>query len=104
MAPSTAPAPRAPFLSASARGDIVLADRFFCSSWVIAARRARGVEVVVRLHQRRVADFRCGHRWGRDDHVVIWNRSVAPPLDEPGRVRGDAAMAGDPRGPGAHPG
>ena len=34
-------------------GDIVLADRFFCSYWVIAALRARGVDVVVRLHQRR---------------------------------------------------
>ena len=39
-------------------GDIVLADRFFCSYWVIAALQARGVEVVVRLHQARKADFR----------------------------------------------
>ena len=34
-------------------GDIVLADRFFCSYWVIAALQGRGVDVVVRLHQRR---------------------------------------------------
>src|SRR5262249_41020996 len=47
-------------------GDIVRADRSFCSYWVIAALQARGVDVVVRLHQRRAADFRCGHRWGRD--------------------------------------
>ena len=43
-------------------GDIVLADRFFCSYWVIAALRAKGVDVVMRLHQRRRADFRCGDR------------------------------------------
>jgi hypothetical protein len=55
-------------------GDIVLADRFFCSYWLIAALRARGVDVVVRLHQCRRADFRYGHRWGRDDHVVFWSK------------------------------
>src|SRR5262249_20248796 len=60
-------------------GDIVLADRFFCSYWVIAALQARGVDVVVRLHQRRAADFRYGHRWGRDDHVVIWNKPKEVP-------------------------
>jgi hypothetical protein len=53
-------------------GDIVLADRFFCSYWVIAAFKARGVDVVMRLHQCRTADFRRGHRLGRDDHIVIW--------------------------------
>src|SRR5262249_62109866 len=52
-------------------GDIVLADRFFCSYWLIAALRARGVDVGVRLHQRRPADFRRGRRLGRDDHLVI---------------------------------
>jgi Transposase DDE domain len=60
-------------------GDIVLADRFFCSYWVIAALQARGVDVVVRLHQGRAADFRCGHRWGRGDHVVIWNKPAERP-------------------------
>ena len=60
-------------------GDIVLADRFFCSYWVIAALRARGVDVVVRLHQRRRADFRCGDRVGRGDHVVLWRKPAEVP-------------------------
>lgn len=60
-------------------GDIVLADRFFCSCWVIAALLARGVDVVARLHQRRAADFRRGHRCGRDDHVVIWSKPQEVP-------------------------
>jgi hypothetical protein len=55
-------------------GDIGLADRFFCSYWVIAALKARGVGVVVRLHQRRAADFRCGDRLGRGDHTVLWRK------------------------------
>ncbi len=61
------------------RGDIALADRFFCSYWVIAALRARGVDVVVRLHQCRKADFRRGRRLGRGDHLVTWPRPAAVP-------------------------
>ena len=60
-------------------GDIVLADRFFCSDWVIAALQARGVDVVVRLHQRRTADFRRGRRLGREDHIVSWTKPPQVP-------------------------
>jgi Transposase DDE domain len=60
-------------------GDIVLADRSYCSYWVIAALRARGVDVVVRLHQCRTADFRRGRRLGRDDHIVIWDKPKQVP-------------------------
>jgi hypothetical protein len=55
-------------------GDIVWADRFFCSYWVIAVLAARGVDVVVRLHQCRTADFRRGQQLGRNDHIVIWDK------------------------------
>jgi Transposase DDE domain len=55
-------------------GDIVLADRFFGSYWVIAALQARGVEIVVRLHQARKTDFRRGRRLGREDHLVTWTK------------------------------
>ena len=55
-------------------GDLVLADRFFSSYWVIAALQARGVEIVVRLHQARQADFRRGRRLGREDHLVTWTK------------------------------
>ncbi len=60
-------------------GDIVLADRFFCSYWVIAALLARGVDVVVRLHQCRTADFRRGRRLGREDHIVTWPKPQQVP-------------------------
>ena len=55
-------------------GEIVLADRFHCSYWAIAAFVARGVDVVLRLHQARVADFRRGRRLGRFDHLVTWTK------------------------------
>ena len=60
-------------------GDIVLADRFYCSFWLIAALQARGVGVVVRLHQARTADFRRGRRLGREDHIVTWPRRLEVP-------------------------
>src|SRR5262249_14217562 len=60
-------------------GDIVLADRFFCSYRGIAALQARGRGVGVRLHPPRAARLRYGHRWGRDDHVVIWNKPKEVP-------------------------
>ena len=60
-------------------GDLLLADRFFCSYWVIAAVQARGVDVVVRLHQRRSADFRRGRRLGLRDHRVVWSKPKQVP-------------------------
>lgn len=60
-------------------GDIALADRFFCSYWVIAELERRGVDVVVRLHQRRKADFRRGRRLGRGDHLVTWPKPAQVP-------------------------
>jgi hypothetical protein len=60
-------------------GDIALADRFFCSYWVIAELKRRGVDVVLRLHQRRKADFRRGRRLGKGDHLVTWTKPAEVP-------------------------
>ena len=60
-------------------GDILLADRFYCSYWLIAALQARQVDVLVRLHQRRVADFRKGRKLGRNDHIVTWPKPAQAP-------------------------
>ena len=64
-------------------GDVVLSDRYFCSYFEIAWLQQRGVDVVMRLHQRRPVDFRCGHRLGKDDHVIVWSKPKRPEwLDE----------------------
>lgn len=60
------------------RGDVVLADRFFCSYFLVALLQERGVDAVFRLHQRRDADFRRGRRLGREDHIVVWHRPDRP--------------------------
>jgi putative transposase len=61
-----------------AAGDIVLADRCFCSYFMIAMMTELGVDFVVRLHQARTADFRRGRRLGKGDHLVTWARPVKP--------------------------
>jgi hypothetical protein len=59
-------------------GDILLADRYFCSYWELALVRQRGGDVVTRLHQLRKADFRRGRRLGHCDHGVSWARPPRP--------------------------
>jgi hypothetical protein len=60
------------------RGDIVVADRYHCSYFMIALLRQRGVDVAFRLHHKRKYDFRRGRRLGRRDHVVDWQRPARP--------------------------
>lgn len=60
------------------RGDIVLADRFFCSYFMVCLLQRLGVDFVSRLHQRRTADFRRGKRLGPGDHTVEWPRPERP--------------------------
>jgi len=61
-----------------AEGDIVLADRYYCSYFMVVLLMALGVDCVVRLHQARTADFRRGRRLGQGDHVVTWIRPAKP--------------------------
>jgi Transposase DDE domain len=60
------------------RGDVVLADRFYCSYWEVALLQGQGIDIVMRLHQRRQVDFREGRRVGREDHVVSWSKPKRP--------------------------
>jgi hypothetical protein len=60
------------------RDAVVLADRFYCSYGEIALLRGRGIEIVMRLHQRRQVDLQCGRRVGREDHVVSWPTPKRP--------------------------
>lgn len=60
------------------RGDIVLADRYYCSYFMAALLLGRGVDVVARLHQQRKYDFRRGQHLGEGDHIVTWTRPPRP--------------------------
>jgi len=59
-------------------GDVVVFDRYYCSYFMVALALRRGLDLVVRLHQRRSCDFRRGRRLGPGDHVVEWQRPERP--------------------------
>ena len=59
-------------------GDILLADCYYCSYFMICLLQELGVDFVVRLHQCRATDFRRGERLGTGDHVVTWIRPPQP--------------------------
>jgi Transposase DDE domain len=65
-------------LASLREGDVVVADRYYCSYWLVALLQAAGVDVVFRLHQRRHYDFRRGQRLGAGDHVVVWAKPAKP--------------------------
>jgi len=59
-------------------GEIVVADRFYCSFMMIALLMLGNVDVCARMHQRRHVDFRRGRRLGKYDHVVEWTKPERP--------------------------
>ncbi len=59
-------------------GDLLVADRFYCSFMMLALLLARGVDGCVRMHQRRHVDFRRGRRLGKYDHLIEWQKPQRP--------------------------
>ncbi len=59
-------------------GDILLADRYFCSYFMIALLKELGIDFVTRVHQLRTVDFRRGRRSGKGDHIVEWKLPQKP--------------------------
>jgi hypothetical protein len=59
-------------------GDVVVFDRYYGSYMTLALLGERAVDVCVRLHQRRPADFRRGESLGPFDRLVTWKRPARP--------------------------
>ena len=60
-------------------GDVLLADRGFCSFFSLSSLQERGVDCLMRLHQRRRVDFRRGKRLGPEDIVLHWTKPAQRP-------------------------
>jgi hypothetical protein len=60
-------------------GDVLVADRYYCSYFMIALLKQRGVEVVFHLHQRRRHAFGTGQRLGEEDEIVVWEKPTQRP-------------------------
>jgi Transposase DDE domain/Insertion element 4 transposase N-terminal len=58
------------------QGEMVLADRGFCSYGNLAALLQQGVNAVMRIHHFRKVDWRTGRRLGRRDQLVQWRKPL----------------------------
>jgi len=65
-------------MDAFVAGDVMLADRYYCSYFLIAALRGRGVDVLFEQHGARPSDFRLGERLGARDHCVRFKKPQRP--------------------------
>lgn len=66
-------------LNSFSSGDILLADRYYCSYWLIALLLAKGVDVVFQQHASRKSDFHRGTKLGVKDHLVVWEKPKQKP-------------------------
>lgn len=60
------------------QGDVVVADRYYCTWWLFALLVGGGVDVCCRLHHLRRCDFRKGRRLGPGDQLVRWTKPARP--------------------------
>jgi putative transposase len=58
--------------------ELLLADRYYCSYFLLALLLSERRDFAVRLHQRRSVDWSAGERLGRRDHVVTWHKPEKP--------------------------
>ena len=52
----------------------MLADRYFCSFFMLAILKSRGVDVCMRLHQRRKSDMSKVRWLGENDYIDTWHK------------------------------
>ena len=55
-------------------GDLMLADRYFCSFFMLAILKSRGIDVCMRLHQLRKVDYSRVQWLGNNDYIDTWYR------------------------------
>lgn len=60
-------------------GDVMLADSYYCSFFLIAGLLARGVDFAFEQHGARHTDFRAGKSLGSRDHIVTWSKPKVRP-------------------------
>lgn len=66
-------------LDAFEPGDVMLADRYFCSFLMLAIFKSLGVDACIRLHQLRKVDP-CKVRWlGPNDYIDTWHKPPRTP-------------------------
>jgi len=62
-----------------APGEVIVADRYYCSYFLIATLIEKGVDVVFQQHGVRKTDFRKGQQLSPRDHIVTWHKPQVMP-------------------------
>lgn len=87
------------------KNDVLVGDTGFCAYALMAELKARGVDTVFRLHQKRSKGMRRGKKLGQDDRLQTWNKptptSEAQPLEKE-RMEQTASAARSADRAGAH--
>ncbi|MFC1750009.1 IS4 family transposase, partial [Pseudomonadota bacterium] len=61
-------------------GDILLADRYYCTYAIVALMQKTGVPVLFKNHAKKKSDFRKGKRLGAKDHLIYWEKPKRKPV------------------------
>jgi hypothetical protein len=61
-------------------GDLLMADRYYCTFAIIALLQARGIPVLFQIHAKKKADFSQGIRLGAKDHLTDWKKPKRKPV------------------------
>ncbi len=55
-------------------GDVMLADRYYCSYFMLAILKSRDIDVCMRLHQLRQTDYSKVKWLGKNEYIVTWHK------------------------------
>lgn len=61
-------------------GDLLLADRYYCTYAIMALMVQKGVNVLFQNHAQRKTDFRRGKKLGPKDHLIEWKKPLRKPV------------------------
>ena len=63
------------------RGDVLLGDAYFATYFLFCELASRGVDAVFEQNGARqlTTDFRCGHRLGARDHLIVLQKPIVKP-------------------------
>lgn len=61
-------------------GDLLMADRYYCTFAIIALLQARGIPVLFQMHANKKADFSQGISLGAKDHLIDWKKPPRKPV------------------------
>ena len=59
-------------------GDVLVADSYYCTYWLLAMCQSRGVQVVMKNHHKREDHPATARRISKDQRVVTWKRPSRP--------------------------